>query len=156
MSTAQALAVLALTLFGAAMLHAIATDLRQRRIRNAVVAALAVTWAPMAVAAGVPAGEMAAAAAAGALVFAAGACCFAAGWVGGGDVKLAAAAVLWLGAGQAVPFLVLASLLGGVIAIIALVAARIAGTSTGPVPYGPALALSGLALLAGSPWAATL
>lgn len=156
MSSGPVVVALAAGLFCSAMLHVIVTDLRERRISNRTVAALGVLWIPVALAAGMPAGDMAGAAGAAALVFAAGLACFAAGWVGGGDVKLAAAAVLWLGPGQAVPFLLLASLIGGVIALGAVAAAWRAGSVARPVPYGPALALAGLALLSGSPWAAAL
>ena len=58
-----------------------------------------------------------------ALVF--GACfgCFAAGWMGGGDAKLATVCVLWLGADQALAYLLLASLLGGGALTLALMLA---------------------------------
>jgi prepilin peptidase CpaA len=178
MSFAAAPALLACIVFGAGMLHAIVTDLRHRRIRNWLVATLAAGWAPMALAAGIPAAEMAAAAAAAALVFAAGFGCFVAGWLGGGDVKLASVAVLWLGAGQAPDFVLLSSVIGASLTALLVLARLAAGASarstgapsTGPdsrqtpeprspaarhaVPYGPALAVAALALLHGSPWAA--
>lgn len=167
MNTPAAAGLLACAVFGAGMLHAIVTDLRHRRIRNWLVAALAACWAPMALAAAIPASEMATAAAAAMLVLAAGFACFSAGWLGGGDVKLAAVAVLWLGAGQALAFLLLTSVLGGALAGLLLLARRAGGarrrssarTITAPlraVPYGPALAAAALALLHGSPWAAVL
>src|SRR5690606_29414132 len=112
MSAATIPALLACGLFGAGMLHAAVTDLRHRRIRNWLVAALAAAWAPMAIVVGVPGDQMVASALAAALVFFAGFGCFSAGWLGGGDVKLAAVAVLWLGAGQAITFLLLAAVLG--------------------------------------------
>ena len=84
-----------------AMLQAIVSDLRDRRIRNWLVAALAAVYWPLSLAAGIPATEIVASAAAAALVFAGGFGFFAAGWVGGGDVKLAAVAALWLGAALA-------------------------------------------------------
>ena len=169
-------------IFVAAMLHAAVTDLRHRRIRNWLVASLATCWAPMALAAGVPGIEMAAAAGAALLVFTAGFGCFAAGWLGGGDVKLAAAAVLWLGAGQALAFVLLTSVLGaaltGLFLLTRLVGAlarqpRWVGEESGQaalpsstpeakaavdrqVPYGPALAGAGLALLQGSPFAVAI
>lgn len=162
MTNSFSIAHLACLAFSAAMLHATATDLRHRRIRNWLVSALAVAWAPMALAASVPATEMAAALGAAALVFIAGVGCFSAGWLGGGDVKLAAAAVLWLGAGQALDFLLVASVLGGALAAVTLVTGRRGGAGEQsarprrPVPYGPALAGAGLALLQGSPLAAAL
>ena len=178
MSAPAAVGVIACAVFGAAMLHAIVTDMRHRRIRNWLVAGLAVAWTPMALAAGIPAAEMATAVAAAVLVFVAGVACFAAGWLGGGDVKLAAVAVLWLGAGQALAFVLLTSVLGAVLTGLFLLARRRRGPrdrppagaapadapradapradAPRPVPYGPALAVAGIALLHGSPWAAVL
>ena len=40
---------------------------------------------------------------------------FARGWIGGGDAKLAAATALWLGFDHLMPYLLYASLLGGVL-----------------------------------------
>ncbi len=178
MSSAVAAALLASAAFGLGMLHAIVTDLRHRRIRNWLVAALAAGWAPLALAAGIPAAEMAAAAAAAILIFAAGFGCFVAGWLGGGDVKLASVVVLWLGAGQAPDFVLLSSVLGAVLTgLLVLVQLGIGAPARSPaaptpgpvpcqqtgrphrqaswtVPYGPALAVAGLALLPCSPWAA--
>lgn len=158
-----AAALLACALFAAAMLHVVVTDLRHRRIRNWLVAALAAAWAPLALAAGMPAAEMALALAAAALVFAAGFGCFAAGWLGGGDVKLSAVAALWLGAPQTPGFLLLASLAGAALAVAWLAMARLrrAGAASPRadrrlVPYGPALAAAAIASLHGSPWAAVL
>ena len=44
--------------------------------------------------------------------------CFARGWIGGGDAKLAAATALWLGFDLLMPYLLYASLLGGVLTIL--------------------------------------
>lgn len=165
MSAAAIPALLACGLFVGGMLHAAATDLRHGLIRNWLVAALAAAWAPMALAVGIPGALMAAALIAAALVFTAGFGCFAAGWLGGGDVKLAAVAVLWLGAGQAAAFLLLAAVLGAGLTWPLLMAGRMrlrraegenASATPRQVPYGPALALAGLALLQGSPWAAAI
>lgn len=162
--TATAPALLACAVFVAGMLHAAVTDLRHRRIRNWMVGALAACWVPTALAVGLAPGEMAAALGAGLLVFAAGLGCFAAGWLGGGDVKLAAVAVLWLGAGQLAAFLLMAALVGGVLTLLLLLIRRLRGASfasgadgdAAVVPYGPALAIAGVALLQGSPIAAAL
>lgn len=158
------LALTACILFCTGMVHATVTDLQCRRIRNWLMAALALAWAPLSLAAGVPLTEMAAAFGMAALVFAGGFACFAAGWLGGGDVKLASVAVLWLGAHQAAAFVLLASVLGAVLATLLLAARGRAGfrrpvpgaTPTRGVPYGPALAAAGLILLRGSPLAAPL
>lgn len=158
---------LACILFVGAMLHVVTTDMLHRRIRNWLVAAMAVAYPPLALAAGLPGGEIATAFFAALLVFAAGFGCFAAGWIGGGDAKLAPVCVLWLGADQALPFLALTSLFGGVLAL-AMVAAgalgrsRVAEGAGSPpmprpaLPYGPALAIAGLILLRDSPLVAAL
>lgn len=169
MSVAALAAVLACVLFCAAMLHAAFTDLRQRRIANWLSMALALSWAPMGLAAGWSGSQLAAALMGAALVFFAGFGCFAAGWLGGGDVKLATVAVLWLGAGQTIAFLLLAALLGATLAWPLLLFGRrsawfVSGQAEGEagsvearqVPYGPALAFTGIALLRGSPWAEVL
>ena len=43
---------------------------------------------------------------------------FACGWIGGGDAKLAAATVLWLGFAHLVDYLLYASLLGGALTVL--------------------------------------
>jgi prepilin peptidase CpaA len=167
--TATAIAnMLGCVLFVAAMLHVVVTDLRHRRIRNWLVAAMIAVYAPLTIAAGLPPGETGEALCAAALVFAAGFVCFSAGWIGGGDAKLAPACVLWLGADQALPFLALTTLFGGVMALVFLAVHAIRrrhAVAVGPegpaphrptLPYGMALALAGLILLRDSPWAAAL
>ena len=44
--------------------------------------------------------------------------CFTRGWIGGGDAKLAAATVLWLGFGHLADYLIYASLLGGALTLL--------------------------------------
>jgi len=86
---------------------------------------------------------------------------FAVGWVGGGDAKLFAAALLWLGWESLYEYVVLAMLLGGALTL-ALIAlrrvplphilaklpwfARLADQKAG-VPYGVALAMAALHVL---------
>ena len=167
-SVAGALACL---LFVGAMLHAVATDMLHRRIRNWMVAAMAAGYLPLALAAGLSADQIATGFVAALLVFAGGVAFFAAGWIGGGDAKLAPVCVLWLGADQALPFLLLTSLLGGALALAFVItgalrrgraAAGAAGapTTTQPaptaLPYGLALAIAALTLLRDSPWVAAL
>lgn len=154
-------------LFIAAMAHVVVTDFRHARIRNWVVATLAASYVPLALAAGLPWISILTAFAAGLLVFAAGFGAFAAGWVGGGDVKLAAVIALWLGAEQTAPFLLWASIFGGALALAllavrALLPATPASAAPGDerpglaLPYGPALALAGVLLLRSSPWAGAI
>lgn len=155
---------LACMLFIGAMLHVFATDMRHRRIRNWLVASLAASYLPLALAAGLPGAQIAASIGAALVVFAAGFGCFAAGWIGGGDAKLAPVCVLWLGANQTLSYIVLTSLFGAALALALLVTGAVrrrhAGAATleaGPperlaLPYGLALSLAGLVLLRNSPW----
>jgi prepilin peptidase CpaA len=168
MTLAHFASVLACILFAGAMFHVIVTDLRSRRIRNWLIAATIAAYAPLAVAAGLPPDETGMALGAAALVFAAGFGCFAAGWIGGGDAKLAPVCVLWLGADQALHFLALTSIIGGAIALVflALVALRpgqavavgidLPETARPTLPYGVAMAAAALILLPDSPWTAAL
>ncbi len=91
---------------------------------------------------------------------------FAAGWMGGGDAKLAAATALWFGPAAVAPFLLAAAIAGGVLTL-ALVLLRPMGilpasamkitwlwrlfdTKSG-IPYGIALAAAGLLVYPQSP-----
>jgi len=83
---------------------------------------------------------------------------FVCGWIGGGDAKLAAATALWLGFDQLLNYLVIASLLGGVLTLLimrfrlmplpALLAnqewAKRLHRMDAGVPYGIALAIAAL------------
>lgn len=91
---------------------------------------------------------------------------FAFGFLGGGDAKLASAITLWLGIEQALPFLVLTALFGGVLSIVVLVfrsvplpgfllgwgpAFRLHEKGAG-VPYGVALAAAALVVFPDTQW----
>lgn len=107
----------------------------------------------------------------GAIALVIGMAMFAFRWIGGGDAKLAAAAVLWLGWPAALSFGVYAALAGGALAL-ALLALRSAALRPvvlgGPkwmirlaepgegVPYGVALAIGALAAFPASPLATAL
>lgn len=83
---------------------------------------------------------------------------FAAGWIGGGDAKLAAATALWLGFEQLLPYLFIAAIAGGLLTtvILALRAAPLPALASNwawarrlhdvkqGVPYGIALAVAAL------------
>jgi prepilin peptidase CpaA len=91
---------------------------------------------------------------------------FARGWIGGGDAKLAAAIALWLGFDHLMPYLLNASIFGGVLTL-ALIRFRLmplpqalAGQdwvkrlhrADGGVPYGIALAAAALLIYPDTPW----
>jgi prepilin peptidase CpaA len=91
---------------------------------------------------------------------------FARGWIGGGDAKLAAATALWLGFDQLMPYLLYASLLGGLLTLVLLSvrtmplpslfsgrswAERLHHPDSG-VPYGIALAAAALVIYPDTIW----
>jgi prepilin peptidase CpaA len=95
---------------------AVATDLRSRRIPNALTAALAVAALGLHATSGWAAFGIALATLVGVLFI--GLVAFSFGWLGGGDVKLLAAGAAALGFPDAVPFLVYTAIGGGVLAIV--------------------------------------
>lgn len=73
---------------------------------------------------------------------------FYAGMMGGGDVKLAAALVLWLSPASTLKFLVLMSIAGGVLTLLVLGVHRFRKKTGRPeIPYGVAIAFGGLWIL---------
>ena len=103
--------------------------------------------------------------AAAALVFAIGFACFAMGWMGGGDVKFAAAVALWLGWGHLLDYAVTFSIYGGVLTLLALVSDRmldpLPALKVGflarfqehrRVPYGVALSAAALQVFPETMW----
>lgn len=156
---------IALSLFAAVMAVAAFEDFRRLTIPNLLPLLLCAAW-PLYVAAapsppGGAVGGVLGALGVALAVFLGGAVLFARGWLGGGDVKLLAAASLWAGAPQTPGLLVVTALLGGALALVLLnpVGNRIASaarallgprelpaarTSAVPVPYGVAIAGAGL------------
>ncbi|MBT6095451.1 MAG: pilus assembly protein CpaA [Rhodospirillaceae bacterium] len=77
---------------------------------------------------------------------------FSRGLIGGGDVKLLAATALWAGPAQVLDFLFITAIAGGVLGLLALASARMAGIGIGALgdgklPYGVAIAVGGIAAL---------
>lgn len=112
-------AALCLALFAALLLLAALEDLRTRRIPNWLVLAVGVVWLPWSLA-GPASGEWPAAflLALGSLL--AGALLFARGILGGGDVKLITAVILWAGLPHLALFTFVMSLTGGLLAMMSL------------------------------------
>ena len=82
-------------------------------------------------------------------VFALLAIAFATGMMGGGDVKLAAALALWFSPADTVRFLIIMSIAGGVLTLVLVVAHKLRSKESRPeIPYGVAIAIGGLAILA--------
>jgi len=71
------------------------------------------------------------------------------GMMGGGDVKLAAALALWCSPIGTLRFLVFMSIAGGVLTILVMVLHRLRKKEGRPeIPYGVAIAIGALAILA--------
>jgi len=162
MSFPVALHLVPLAGFAGLMVTAALEDCRRLIIPNGMILGLCILW-PI-YAATTPLLSLAAAGGAllcAAAVFIVGALLFSRGLIGGGDVKLLAAATLWAGPAATPPLLVLTGLLGGVLcfllltpagALITLIrspahepsAAAGSGTSRIVVPYGVAIAAAAL------------
>ena len=107
---------LSITLFPLLMIVAGAGDALAMRIPNWLTLSIALSFFPMAVLAGMPLSAASLHLAAGFGLFALGFVLFSLGLFGGGDAKLLAAAGLWLGWPDLIPFLVMTALAGGVLA----------------------------------------
>lgn len=134
-------------------------DLRTMRIENRLSLAIVAVFGVWAVA-GLLNGSLSAAAlgwaiACGIGLFALGAAAFATGMIGGGDVKLMAAAGLFAGPALLADFLTVTALVGGLLGVAVLAGAPIGPASPrgeatlrdrlrGGLPYGPAIAAGGL------------
>ena len=115
---------LALWLVIAACAVAVATDLSTRRIPNALTFGTMALALTLHATQGVASLAIAAVVLAGVMVLGFGA--FSLGWLGGGDVKLLAAAAAMLGLPDAVPFLAYTAIGGGALALcIAAAAGRL-------------------------------
>jgi len=157
-----------LTLFPAMMAFAASSDLFTMQIANRVSLILVGGFALLAAMTGMSAAAALSHAGAAAAVLAVGFGFFTRGWIGGGDAKLAAATVLWLGFAHLADYLVYASLLGGALTV-ALIQFRamplpkvFAGREWaerlhrrgGGVPYGLALAAAAVLVYPQTEWMA--
>jgi prepilin peptidase CpaA len=145
--------------FAVLLLLAAWQDWRTMQIADGISLAIAALFVPWALA-GIAAGtfsllDLALALACAAGMFGLGTLAFAAGAMGGGDVKLAAAASLFAGPGLMLDFVTVTALVGGLLGVAILAGAPIgrvasAGDGTvrvrlrGNLPYGPAIAAGGL------------
>jgi len=154
-------AILLFGVFPALMAFAAAYDLTTMTIPNRLTAAVALAFVVAVMLCGLSASEVAWHVAAGLLVLVATFAMFSAGWIGGGDAKLAAGIALWLGFADLLDYFVLASIIGGLMTLALLAARRfplpsvlarlpwalkLHAPETG-IPYGIALATAALAVL---------
>jgi len=128
----------ALTGFTGVMTIAAFEDFRRLVIPNLLPIALCLLWLVYVMTASSLYGALAAIGVA-AVVFLAGAALFARGWLGGGDVKLLAAAALWAGPAGTPTLLMLTAVIGGALALFLL------------LPLGGQLAAAGRSLLGQPP-----
>jgi prepilin peptidase CpaA len=150
--------LLILAVFPLLMAYAAASDLLSMTISNKVCLLLLAGFVVVAASAGLTWSALGLHLAAGALVLSITFGMFAAGWIGGGDAKLAAVTALWLGWGSLLEYGIWASLFGGVLTVLLLQFRNVPlprftaklpwlltlhHRETG-VPYGIALAAAGL------------
>ncbi|MFT0877584.1 prepilin peptidase [Rhodopseudomonas sp. G2_2311] len=159
--------LLRLLLFPALMLFAAASDLLTMTISNWISLLLVAGFLVLAPLTGLGAYDILLHFGAGALVLMVAFGCFAAGWIGGGDAKMVAAAALWFGFDHLLDYLLYASLFGGSLALLMLCfrqlpvvpyqfightwLLRLHAKQTG-VPYGIALAMGALAIYPDTEW----
>jgi len=172
-TTISALAATAgLLLFVFVMLSAAVSDFMTYKIRNNLTLTLLLAYLAFAPIVGIPGAEIGRSVAVAGVVLFVSFGLFAAGWIGGGDAKLAAVTTLWLGADNAFAYLVFVSLLGGMLAVIVYFCrtwplperlvntvwiARLRGRAEGAeLPYGVAITLAGLCFLPSTPWMADI
>ncbi len=149
-----------LSLFSILLLAAAFKDLVSYTIPNWVSVALALAFVPAALIAGASIASIGASLGIGLALLLIGLALFAVGWLGGGDVKLLAAASPWIGLAALPRFLVFTGLAGGVLALVLLAArspwlrrlvaagppwARRLLTPGAEAPYGVAIAAGALA-----------
>ncbi|MEM7299451.1 MAG: prepilin peptidase [Pseudomonadota bacterium] len=157
-----------LCLFPVAVLSAAIMDLFSMTISNKISIALIAGFAVLSVATGMDLQTIGWNLALATLVLAIGFACFYFGWVGGGDVKLAASVVLWLGFENSTAFFIYSGLFGGLLTILLLMARRFAlptslmqvewisrlHSKDEGVPYGIAMGPAALALYPDTRWMA--
>ena len=154
-----------LLVFPAAMAYAAASDLLTMRIANSVSLGLVAAFLIIALIAGMPAQDVLLHLAVGAALLVAGMLLFSLNLVGGGDAKLLAAAALWIGYDQLVPFLFYVTIFGGALALLLLAYRRLPAaalplpawairlhTAGEGMPYGIAIAAGALLVYPQTNW----
>ncbi len=155
-----------LMIFPMAMFYSAASDLLTMTISNKVSIVLVVFFVVLSLAIGMEFQTILWHWSLAAIVLLTGFGFFAAGWVGGGDVKLAAASSLWLGWEFTLPYLVFAGFMGGIFTFfLILVRRRLLPLSLSKyewisrlhnkdegVPYGIALGPAAAFIYLQTPW----
>jgi prepilin peptidase CpaA len=148
-----------LLVFPALVVVAALKDATSFTIPNWISLALIAAFAPVALISGASLGSIGLCLAAGTGALVLGMGMFAAGWIGGGDAKLFAAASLWLGWPAILPFMMVTALAGGALTLGLLSLrsgwfepilagspgwVRKLGAQGGDIPYGVAIAAGAL------------
>jgi prepilin peptidase CpaA len=160
----------ALMLFVFTMMYAALSDITTYRIQNNLVLTLLVGYLALAPVVGFTHQEIVHSLAAAGVVLLFSFALFAVGLIGGGDAKLASVTTLWLGADKAASYLLILTLLGGVLAVLVYLfralplSQRVANTTWVAqlrardkgvkLPYGVAITMAGLCVLPSSRWMA--
>ncbi len=159
-----------------ALVYAVVSDCRHLIIPNWTSIVIATVFLPAALLSGMAPLAIAIHYGVGLGLLLAGIILFARGIMGGGDLKLLAAASIWTGWNGLLDFLFLVAVLGGVLALVIFAALRLKGrmgwlgrvkwigqdaAKSQPIPYGIAIGVAALALLPPNPvlppsWAAAL
>ena len=155
-----------LVVFPALMAFAASSDLFTMTISNRVMLALIAGFLAVALLSGMSPRDMLVHIGAAAVVLSVTFTFFARGWIGGGDAKLAAATALWFGFDHLMPYLLYASIFGGILTI-AMIRFRLMPLPEalaeqdwvkrlhrldGGVPYGIALAAAALMIYPDTTW----
>jgi prepilin peptidase CpaA len=150
-----------LLVFPGLAIAAALSDVTSMTIPNWMSGLLVLAFFPAALAAHAPLATVGLGCALGAVALAAGAGLFALRWIGGGDAKLLAASLMWMGVPGAGPFLLWTAVAGGVFGLGLLGLRRMTAESgfplrspawverllqpAGDIPYGVAICFGALA-----------
>ncbi len=140
-----------------ALAYAVVSDLRRLTIPNRASIVIAAAFLPAAVGAGLEPSAIAVHYAVGAGLLGVGLIAFGRNLMGGGDVKLLAAAGIWSGWAQLGPYLVLVAVLGGILAVIFLIAHKLRKAAPflaalgQPIPYGVPIGIAAIYLFTENP-----
>ncbi len=149
-----------------ALAYAVVSDVRRLKIPNRASIVIAAAFLPAALLAGLEYSAIAVHYAVGAGLLGIGFIAFSRNLIGGGDVKLLAAAGIWSGTAQLGPYLVLVAVLGGVLAAAVLIARKLRKAAPfldavgwlgsedarmQPIPYGAAIGVAAIYLFTENP-----
>lgn len=155
-----------LAIFPIAMIFAAATDALSYKISNHISVIIVLGFIVLVPFSGMSISVIVSHVVTAAIVLVIGFILFARGWIGGGDAKVISAAVLWLGPGLIVPFLLIMAIAGGVLSVICLMVRQVPipiwlaergwlinwQTGVGSTPYGIAITFTALLLYPQSSW----